>query len=337
MKTLFKSQDLWDLVQNGYAKASTDETRQKENQKKDAKALFFIQQVVDETIFPRIATAITSRDAWNILKTEYQGAAKVITVKLQSLRRQFETLNLKASETVQEYLAKASSIVIQMRAYGDKISDEVVVAKVLRSLPSKFDHIVAAIEESKDLATFSFDELMGSLQAHEARINRSQTQDGERGFQIQGEQGRYSFGRGRGRASSCGRGRGRSQGSLVQCDHCMKFGHKEEDCFTKQNKAKYTEEEFEEKEDYLFMTHIHLIDVTKEIWYIDNACSNHITGVRDKFKSLNKTGKSRVRLDNDQPVAIEGIGVMMVCIEGKDKLINDVHFVLILHQVWPTI
>ena len=106
MKTLFKSQDFWDLVENGYAKASTDETRQKENQKKDAKALFFIQQVVDETIFPRIAAAITSRDAWNILKTEYQGAAKVITVKLQSLRRQFETLNMKPSETVQEYLEK---------------------------------------------------------------------------------------------------------------------------------------------------------------------------------------------------------------------------------------
>lgn len=213
-----------------------------------------------------------------------------------------------------------------MCAYGDKISDEVVVAKLLRSLPSKFDHVVAAIEQSKDLATFSFDELMGSLQAHEARINRSQTQDGERAFQIEGEQGRYSFGRGRGRASSRGRGRGRSQGSLVHCNHCKKFGHKEEDCWTKQNQAKYTKEEFEEKEDYLFMTLIHPIDVTKDICYIDSACSNHITGVRDKFKSLNKTGKSRVHLGNDQPVAIGGIGYVTVCIEGKDKLINDVHF-----------
>ncbi|GJY65281.1 hypothetical protein Tco_0467519 [Tanacetum coccineum] len=35
----------------GYAEASDDETRHKENQKRDAKALFFIQQVVDESIF----------------------------------------------------------------------------------------------------------------------------------------------------------------------------------------------------------------------------------------------------------------------------------------------
>nr|KAJ0214204.1 hypothetical protein LSAT_V11C400219390 [Lactuca sativa] len=61
MKTLFKSQDLWDLVENGYAEASIDETRQKENQKKDAKALFFIQQAVDETIFPRICSRHITR------------------------------------------------------------------------------------------------------------------------------------------------------------------------------------------------------------------------------------------------------------------------------------
>lgn len=65
-----------------------------------------------------------------------------------------------------------SSIVSQMRSYGENITNETIVAKVLRSLPPKFDHVVAAIEESKDLSIFSFDELMGSLQAHETRINK---------------------------------------------------------------------------------------------------------------------------------------------------------------------
>ncbi|XP_040942243.1 receptor-like protein 9DC3 [Gossypium hirsutum] len=46
-------------------------------------------------------------------------------------------------------------------------------AKVLRSLTTKFDHVMAAIEETKDLSVLSVDELMGSLQSHEARINRS--------------------------------------------------------------------------------------------------------------------------------------------------------------------
>ena len=42
MKTLFKSQDLWDLVENGYSEPDDDEARLKENKKKDSKALFFI-------------------------------------------------------------------------------------------------------------------------------------------------------------------------------------------------------------------------------------------------------------------------------------------------------
>ena len=42
---------------------------------------------------------------------------------------------------------------------------------MLRSLHSRFNHIVVAIEESKDLEIFSLEELQYSLEAHEARIN----------------------------------------------------------------------------------------------------------------------------------------------------------------------
>nr|GEW34838.1 retrovirus-related Pol polyprotein from transposon TNT 1-94 [Tanacetum cinerariifolium] len=87
----------------------------------------------------------------------------------------------------------------------------VVVAKVLRSLSCKFDHIVATIKESKDLFTFSFDELMGSLEDHEAGINRSVIKEEEKAFQIKGEaESSIHFGRGRGQGGYRGRGRGRN-------------------------------------------------------------------------------------------------------------------------------
>lgn len=43
-----------------------------------------------------------------------------------------------------------------MKSYGEIIEEEIVVAKFLRSLTPKFEHIVAVIEETYDLSEYSF-------------------------------------------------------------------------------------------------------------------------------------------------------------------------------------
>ena len=138
------SQDLWDLMSDGFVDLidpTEDEAeRLKEIKKKDARALFLIQQALDETIFSRIAAATTSFEAWETLKKEFQGSSKVMTVKLQTLRREFENLEMKKGESVQTYLSRVSSLVIKMKSYGETMSDEIVVGKVLRTLTGKFDH-----------------------------------------------------------------------------------------------------------------------------------------------------------------------------------------------------
>lgn len=85
VKTLLRSQDLWDFVDTGFAETD-EEARLKENKKKDAKALAIIQQAVDNSVFSRIVACTTSKQAWFVLKREYQGDSKVKVVRLQSLR-----------------------------------------------------------------------------------------------------------------------------------------------------------------------------------------------------------------------------------------------------------
>ena len=71
MKSLFRGQDVWEIVQHGYAEpadmtaynnlthAKKDVLR--EQRKKDGKALFYIHQALHESILPRVSATINSK------------------------------------------------------------------------------------------------------------------------------------------------------------------------------------------------------------------------------------------------------------------------------------
>lgn len=52
-----------------------------------------------------------------------------------------------------------------MCTYSEEITDQKIVEKILISLLEKFEYIVAAIEESKDLVTLTVQQLMSSLES----------------------------------------------------------------------------------------------------------------------------------------------------------------------------
>ncbi|KAL7203803.1 hypothetical protein ACSBR2_016954 [Camellia fascicularis] len=95
MRTFFISEDLWDLVKNSYESPQSQEEysawsearkeKLKERTMKDAKALYYIQQAITKTIAPRIMAATKSKEAWEILKNEFQGPEN------QLLEQSFQT------------------------------------------------------------------------------------------------------------------------------------------------------------------------------------------------------------------------------------------------------
>jgi hypothetical protein len=98
---------------------------------------------------------------------------KVNTSRLQILRRYFETLSMKYTDTVDSFYTHFIGLINLIKSHGESIEDKKFVEKVLRSLPPKFDTLFVTLEESKDLSQFSLVELQASLINHEYRMNRS--------------------------------------------------------------------------------------------------------------------------------------------------------------------
>ena len=307
METYFSSQDLWDIVEEGFtipadtsALNASQEKELKKNKQKNSKALFTLQQAVTDPIFPRIMGAKTAKEAWNTLQEEFQGSVKVRAVKLQSLRRDFELLKMKESETVKDYYSKVKEIVNQMRAFGEDILDKKIVEKILITMPQKFDPIVTTIEEIKDLSTLSETELVGSLEAYEQRLYRHKEDTIENAFQSKFKfqpqnkenRGKKNYGetsRRREGSRNCLKNKTdknppcnicKRQGhtekncwfrNMPQCNHCKKFGHVEKKCRNKNRHQANIAEEHDQEQCTFYATQ----DSIKEkrgSWYLDNGC-----------------------------------------------------------------
>ena len=106
---------------------------------------------------------------------------------------------MKENELVIDFNSRTSNVINQLKSNGEDYQEKRIVENILRSLPHKYDNLVMTIEEAKDLIVLTMDELMGILQTHEHRINRSTTScSQEQAFKAQSN----PRGRGRGRNGS---------------------------------------------------------------------------------------------------------------------------------------
>ncbi|XP_074336833.1 uncharacterized protein LOC141674004 [Apium graveolens] len=181
---------------------------------------------------------------------------------------------MKESETVSEFFSKVSTITNQIISYGDTLKDKNIVIKVLRSLPAKFGHVVAAIEVSKDLITLTLDELMGALEAYQEQIQRFAKQSIDQAFQAK-----------------------------LNIYDKKEVSHQKDYWFKNRNQANFSEQDGDVQ---VIFSCMNAQLQQYNCWYIDSACSNHMSGIRDLFAELDESQKSEVKIGEGKTLKIEG-------------------------------
>jgi len=104
------------------------------------------------------------------MKQKFEGSTRVKRAQLQALHKDFEILYMKEGETVNAYFSRTLAIANKMKVYGESMGEPVIIAKILRTMISKFDYVVCSIEESNNLDKMTIDKLQSSLLIHEQRM-----------------------------------------------------------------------------------------------------------------------------------------------------------------------
>lgn len=235
-----------------------------------------------------------------------------------------------------------------MKRTGEKLDDTRVMEKILRSLTHNFEHVVTAVEESKNLETISTEELLGSLRVHEQRILKNtqstittieqmleskltlENSGGEREHgQGPSQRGGTSYrgrGRGRGNYSQTGNGRGRSN---VRCFQCRKIRHYSSECPNKpENYANLAEASNDiTEEPTLLLVHNDSVE-QNNVWYLDSGASNHMCGRKEYFVNLKEETGGSVSLGDGSKLQVAGRGQIQIYQkDGQVRYISDVYYI----------
>ncbi|XP_022019524.1 uncharacterized protein LOC110919562 [Helianthus annuus] len=260
--------------------------------KKDKSAISNLFQAISEDVVLQVANCKTAKEIQENLKTRHVGVDRVQKARLHTLMLEFELLEMKEDDTIDEFTSKIYSIVTRASEYGRTLNQSTLVRKLLNAMPDRFIQIVASIEQYFNLDTMTLDEAIGRLKAYEERLKLKKKESpvnnleellyaghgqhvGNRG------RGRFSPSRGQGRSNYQHRGEGHTSyemeetdkpqrddskqetsamrdKSKITCYICEKLGHFAYECptkITKENETLLVETEEDDEPTLLMCPH----------------------------------------------------------------------------------
>nr|XP_009606547.1 uncharacterized protein LOC104100885 [Nicotiana tomentosiformis] len=286
----------------------------------NAKARNLLYNSISGEEYEKISSCDTTKEMWDKLEVTYEGTSKVKETHINMLVHDYEFFQLKEGESIEEMFARFSKIISDLKAFGKPYSSGDQVRKILRSLPTTWQTKVVTLE-SRDLNKLSYDELRGELIAfektHLKKTNQEEKKktvafkattertdndidDDREALQeeivivsknLDGLMRRYrNTKRGRipPRRSRQYNEQDKNDG---KCYECRRFGHVQAECPELKRKEYHRRSR-------------------KGKWYLDSACSSHMTCDKNMFKEVTKIDRETVKFGDDAKGKIVGTGIV---------------------------
>jgi len=138
---------------------------------KNSKAISILQNGISEEEYNRVSACTTAKEIWDNLELAYEGTSQVKQLRIALLTQKYEMFKMLDGEDIKSMSTRFSSITNELRNLGKPITQEDRVRKILRSLTPEWRPQVTAIQVAKDLSTFEYSELLGSLMTYELTID----------------------------------------------------------------------------------------------------------------------------------------------------------------------
>jgi hypothetical protein len=127
---------------------------------------------ISETLFTKVAHCKSAKEIWDKLRNIYEGDKNVKATKLQTYRGQFEQLKIKEDENIATYFLRVDETMNAIIGLGEEIEESIIVQKVLRSFPMRFNPKISSLEEILDMNSIIMDELHGIFTTYEMRTEQ---------------------------------------------------------------------------------------------------------------------------------------------------------------------
>jgi len=121
--------------------AKNEQTARKAWDKDNAKAMFIISSSIEDKHLECLLTCTTAEDMWTKMITIHEQKSE--SSKL-ILTQKFHQYKMDVSDSVVQHFAKVQNMARQLEDVGEKVSDVAVMAKILASLPSKYNSLITA-------------------------------------------------------------------------------------------------------------------------------------------------------------------------------------------------